>query len=59
MIETDQEDLERQKYLMDVVDAVKSWKAIRRKKIIAIDVDCESVDNCLFDTCMMKVIIGT
>ena len=50
MTEPDRENLERQKHQMDAVDTVKSWKAIRCKKMIAIDVDCESVDNCLFDT---------
>ena len=45
MTEPDHENLERQKHQMDAVDTVKSFKAIRRKKIIAIDVDCESVDD--------------
>ena len=51
-------NLERREYHVDTVDTVKSCKAIRRKKIIAIDVDCESVDDCFFDTCTRKIVIG-
>jgi hypothetical protein len=46
MTEPDHENLERQKYQMNVVDTVKSWKAIRRKKLEGNDAECESVDNC-------------
>ena len=56
MIETDQENLERQKYHMA---AVKAWETMRRQKIERIKAEYESVDDYLFDTDMRKVAMGS